>query len=123
MGSRRTYLLGFILSLGLTLTAWLLVRRHVGSHHLFWTDKAVIITIMTLAITQLAVQLMFFLHLGKESKPRWNLTVLCFALTVLLILVLGSLWIMYNLDYHHPHKALPPSELNKSIIKDEGVKP
>jgi cytochrome o ubiquinol oxidase operon protein cyoD len=117
----KAYITGFILSLSLTLTAWLLVHRHVSSHHLFLSDKVLIITILCLAIAQLIAQLVFFLHLGRESKPRWNLTVLSFALIVVLILVLGSLWIMYNLDYHHPSHSLTPTELNHSIIKDEGI--
>ena len=121
--SLKAYIWGFGLSLLLTLGSWLLVRRHVHSHHSFLVDSVLIAVILAMAITQLIVQLVFFLHLGRESKPRWNLTVLSFALMVLLILVLGSLWIMYNLDYHHPHKTLSPSELNQSIIKDEGLQP
>jgi cytochrome o ubiquinol oxidase operon protein cyoD len=120
---KDAYATGFVVSLILTISAWLLVRHHVQTHHLFWTDKAIVITIVFLAIIQLFVQLTFFLHLFNESKPRWNLTVLGLALTTLLILVLGSLWIMYNLGYHHPHNVLSPEELNHSIIKDEGVQP
>ena len=51
-----------------------------------------------LAVAQLMVQLVFFLHLGTESKPRWNLTVVLFALMVVVILVFGSLWIMKNIN-------------------------
>ena len=119
----RAYIRGFGLSLALTLTGWLLVNRHVENRHLFWSDKTLIVLILVLAVVQLVVQLVFFLHLGRESKPRWNLSVLSFAVIVLLILVLGSLWIMYNLDYRHPRKALSPNEINQSIIKDEGINP
>jgi cytochrome o ubiquinol oxidase operon protein cyoD len=118
---KRAYITGFVLSLILTLTAWLIVRRHFGSGGLYLTDKVVLITILVLALIQLGVQLAFFLHLFSESKPRWNLTVLSFALIVLLILVLGSLWIMYSLDYRHARNKLPPAELDKSIIEDEGI--
>jgi hypothetical protein len=38
---------------------------------------------------------------------------------VLGILVLGSLWIMSNLNYH----MQSPSQLDQSIIQDEGVQP
>src|SRR4051812_21790416 len=97
MGNQKNYLLGFLLALLLSLAAWLLVHKHVASHHLFWTDKGLVITIISLALVQLFVQLTFFLHLFSEKKPRWNLTVLSFALIVVLILVGGSLWIIYNL--------------------------
>jgi cytochrome o ubiquinol oxidase operon protein cyoD len=63
------------------------------------------------------VQLVFFLHLGGEGKPRWRLTAFLFMLLVLVILVFGSLWIMYNLDYH---MTMSPEELDSQIIEDEG---
>jgi len=55
-------------------------------------------TIGVLAVIQMFVQLIFFLHLGKENKPRWNTLIFAFMLLVLLIVVLGTLWIMHSLD-------------------------
>jgi heme/copper-type cytochrome/quinol oxidase subunit 4 len=73
----------------------------------------------SLAIAQLITQLLFFLHLEKEPKPRWNLLVLSFAVTVAVILVFGSLWIMQNLNYRHGgHNGSQYSEAE--IIEDEG---
>lgn len=46
------------------------------------------------------IQLFFFLHLGQESKPYWNSQLFLFMLTILVILVIGSLWIMHNLSYN-----------------------
>ena len=48
---------------------------------------------------QAIVQLIFFLHIGQEAKPHWETVVFCFTVLVLLIIVIGSLWIMYDLDY------------------------
>jgi cytochrome o ubiquinol oxidase operon protein cyoD len=110
-GTLRTYITGFILSVALTLAAYMLVVNHsLGS---LWLTAAIV----ALAILQLGVQLFFFLHLGRESKPRWNLTVFSFALIVVLILVFGSLWIMNNLNYN----MMTPTQTDQSIIKDEGV--
>jgi cytochrome o ubiquinol oxidase operon protein cyoD len=110
-GSIASYISGFLLSLMLTLTSYFLVNRHVSSHHTAISHDVLIFMITGLAITQLLVQLIFFLHLDTESKPRWNLTVLLFALTVLIIVVFGSLWIMNNLNYHDQS----PAEQNKYI--------
>jgi cytochrome o ubiquinol oxidase operon protein cyoD len=99
-GSIRSYVTGFGLSLLLTLTAYLLVHRHVSSYHTAISHEVLKVMITGLALTQLLVQLVFFLHLDKESKPRWNLTVLFFAATVVVIVVFGSVWIMHNLNYH-----------------------
>jgi cytochrome o ubiquinol oxidase operon protein cyoD len=112
-GTVRTYTIGFVLSLILTLTAYILVVNEVFSS---WTLVGVL---AALAITQLAVQLVCFLHVGKESKPRWNLTVMAFAVMVVFILVFGSLWIMKNIQYNHTHN-MTPSETTKFIIHDEG---
>lgn len=111
-GSVKSYTAGFVFSIALTLVAYVLASRQVASG---W---ALIYTLAVLAVTQLFVQLVFFLHLGRESKPRWNLVVFCFALMVVLILVFGSLWIMKNLSY--AHNQLTPQQTNQYIVKDEG---
>ena len=118
--AKGTYIAGFLLSLGLTIGAYLLVWRHVRSHHTVFTDEFLNVAVAVLALTQLLVQLVFFLHLSRESKPRWNLVVLSFAALVVLILVSGSLWIMWSLNYHHAHQ-MNPAQTDTYIIHDEGI--
>jgi len=115
-----SYIVGFGLSLALTLGAYLLVSQHVNGQHLFLTHRFLISVVLVLAMIQLIVQLVFFLHLGREEKPRWNLRVLLFAVLVVTILVVGSLWIMAHLNYNM--QLNKPSETDSSIIKDEGFK-
>jgi cytochrome o ubiquinol oxidase operon protein cyoD len=130
-GTLLTYFSGFLLSLALTLTAFLMVKKHIDSHHLTFSDNFMLIVLSILAITQLMVQLVFFLHLDRESKPWWNMTVLVFALGTVFILVAGSIWIMDNLEYHHGshdvthdgHALTSPDQTNQYIIQDEGVQP
>ncbi|MDB5161152.1 MAG: putative cytochrome ubiquinol oxidase chain cyoD, partial [Candidatus Saccharibacteria bacterium] len=110
-GSLTSYTVGFIYSLVLTFTAYIFISNHVFS------GNALIGAIIALAIVQLLVQLVFFLHLDRESKPRWNLVVLLFALMVVLIVVIGSLWIMSNLNYH-----MDAHQSDTYIIHDEGIK-
>lgn len=119
--SVNSYITGFVLSLVLTLVAYSLVWRYVQSNYTLYTDKFLLISVAALAITQLLVQLVFFLHLSRESKPRWNLAVLSFAVLIVVILVFGSLWIMWNLDYHHASE-ITPAETDKYIIEDEGIR-
>lgn len=101
--SYRSYVTGFILSLIFTLSAYMLVEIHANSHRLTFAPQFLIPAIVVLALIQLVVQLVFFLHLNKESNPRWNLTVLLFAIMVVGILVFGSLWIMENINHHYDH--------------------
>lgn len=91
------YVSGFVMSLLLTLLAYLLVTKDV-------VDGWVVIpAIVVLAVVQFVVQLVFFLHLGRETKPRWNLMAFLFMILVVFIVVAGSLWIMANLDYNMSH--------------------
>jgi cytochrome o ubiquinol oxidase operon protein cyoD len=57
-------------------------------------------TIMGLAFLQALVQLVCFLHLGSETSPFWNTLLFLFMLAIMLIVVVGSVYIMYNLNYH-----------------------
>jgi cytochrome o ubiquinol oxidase subunit IV len=88
------YLLGFCLSAILTVTAYLVARHHLLSGTPF------VILLLGLALLQALIQLVLFLELGREAKPRWKLYTFFFMATVLLIVVLGSLWIMSNLRYN-----------------------
>lgn len=114
-GSVLSYTLGFVASLILTFGAYTVVTSSNYSRGILIGVTAV------LAIIQLFVQLYFFLHLGRESKPRWNLIALSFALMVVLIVVIGSIWIMNNLSYNGGHSS-SPSDTDSYIIKDEGFK-
>lgn len=87
------YVSGFVISLFLTLEAYVLVAHHELSR------KLLIGTVAALALIQFMVQLVLFLHLGRETKPRWKLVVFLFMIMVVFILVFGSIWIMYSLNY------------------------
>ena len=96
--------IGFGASLLLTLVAFWLVIQHVQDSAALPAD-VLVPRIIGLAVIQLIVQLYFFLHLGNESKPRWNFIVFLFMILVLVIVVLGSIWIMDNLNYNMmPHE-------------------
>lgn len=98
-GTKRAYIIGFVLSVILTSIAFMLVKVHVDHDHAYPSDNFMMAVLPVLAVVQLFVQLVFFLHVGRESKPRWNAWALSFAFTVVIILVVGSLWIMSNLNY------------------------
>ena len=85
---------GFLLSLVFTLVAYILVVDKVLQ------GNVLLVSVMTLALLQTITQLVLFLHLGDEPKPQWKLMTFLFMITVLVIIVAGSLWIMYHLDYN-----------------------
>jgi cytochrome o ubiquinol oxidase subunit IV len=115
--STRNYVIGFGLSLALTLLAYLFVQRHLASHHAFLSDNTMLFMLTLLALSQLVIQLLYFLHLGREPKPRWNFLVFCFMLGMVLTLVFGSLWIMHNLNYHMP----PADKVDQYLRSQDGL--
>src|SRR5271169_1096834 len=90
----KQHVIGFILSIVLTLAAYFIVVEHL------LTGLGMTLALGSLAILQALIQLIFFLDLGKEPKPRWNLIHFLFMVLLLVILVAGSLWIMHHLDYN-----------------------
>lgn len=96
-GSVKSYVIGFALSIIITIAAFVLVGKQLLS------NEALFVVISILAVLQLYIQLVFFLHLNTSSEGRWNLMAFIFSLIVVLILVFGSMWIMYNLNYNMVH--------------------
>lgn len=92
-GTLKSYLIGFIASLLLTCASFLLVATRVLS------AQTLLYTIIILALLQALVQLRLFLHLGQEAKPRWETFVFYFMVLTLLVVAIGSLWVMYDLNY------------------------
>lgn len=91
--SRRDYLVGFLLSALLTAGSFWLVMS--GALH---DAGRTIIAIMVLAVAQILVQTAFFLHVNRRSEGGWTLVAMVFTAVLLLILISGSLWIMYHLN-------------------------
>jgi cytochrome o ubiquinol oxidase operon protein cyoD len=114
MGTYKSYIAGFVFSLLLTFAAFGAVWAHINQGQL--STPLLIAVLLVLAAAQLMVQLLFFLHVGSETRPRWNMLALLFAGLVLVIIVGGSLWIMKNLDYN-----MNPAATTDFIIKDEGI--
>lgn len=88
------YIIGFVLSLLLTLAAYMIVVNGVLG------GMMLLLALGGLALVQMAVQLIYFLHLGEEAGPRYKLASFGFMAVILLIIVVGSIWIMDNLNYN-----------------------
>lgn len=91
-GSVKTYLIGFLLSVILTLIPFLMVMNGAAS------KTALFGVIVVAAVAQLVVQLVCFLHLGTAPDERWNLISFIFTVIVIVLLVGLSIWIMWSLN-------------------------
>ena len=56
------------------------------------------VLIILVAAVQIVVHMVYFLHMNTSSEERWNLVALIFTVLIIAIVVVGSLWIMYNLN-------------------------
>lgn len=91
-GTVKSYIIGFSASLLLTIASFLLVISKLLSGHLL------VYSLIGLAVVQAIVQVLFFLHVGQEPKPRWETISFCFMVLFLLIVLIGTLWVMNDLD-------------------------
>jgi cytochrome o ubiquinol oxidase operon protein cyoD len=90
-GSMQSYVFGFLLSIVLTVIPLVVVMNDMLG------KSATLIVILVTAVLQFVVQLLFFMHLREEKKPRYNLMALIFGLVIMMTIVAGSIWIMtYN---------------------------
>ncbi len=109
--SLTSYVIGFAVSIYLTLMAYVMVV-----HHLF-SRRILLYLLPITALLQFIIQLICFLHIGREFKPRWKLFVFLFMLLIVIILVAGSIWIMANLNYH----MQSPAQINKYLQSQDGL--
>ncbi|ATA24948.1 cytochrome o ubiquinol oxidase subunit IV [Brenneria goodwinii] len=89
-GSVKSYLIGFVLSVILTVIPFAMVMSGSASQH------AIILTVVGCAVVQILVHLIYFLHLSSASEERWNVVALAFTVLIIAIVVAGSIWIMWN---------------------------
>lgn len=88
--------IGFVASLILTFLAFLIFFRPDFFHLDMKTNIALI---LILAVLQASFQSICFLNILSEKGPRWNLVVFASTLSIIVIIILGSIWIMHHLDY------------------------
>ncbi len=88
---RRRYMIGYGGSLLLTLVVFSIA-------YLFGIEtRGVYLTIGLLGLAQLIVQLVYFLHIDRRRSSREDLDLILFSTLVLLIIILGTVWILGNL--------------------------
>ncbi|WP_159566032.1 cytochrome o ubiquinol oxidase subunit IV [Budvicia diplopodorum] len=91
-GSVKSYLIGFVLSVILTaIPFWIVMTKAAG-------PSTLVVSVALFAVVQVVVHLVYFLHMNTKSEERWNFIALIFTGLIIAIVVVGSLWIMYNLN-------------------------
>jgi cytochrome o ubiquinol oxidase operon protein cyoD len=89
----RNYLIGLVLAAGLTVASF-----WVASGTSLIYTPGVPMALAALAIGQMGVHLVFFLHITTGSENTNNALALAFGVLIVGIVIAGSLWIMYHLN-------------------------
>ena len=95
------YTIGLALAVILTATSF-----WVANTSLLWAP-GIPLGLVVLAIAQMGVHLVFFLHITTGPDNTNNVLALAFGILTVILVVAGSLWIMANLN----DNMMPPAEL------------
>lgn len=94
-GTLRSYLIGFGLSVVLTLIPFWLVLGDVMDNR-YWA----VAIIFVLGGTQMIVHIHYFLHVSLKIDDGWQVMALLFTILLLVIVLAGSIWVMTHLNSH-----------------------
>jgi cytochrome o ubiquinol oxidase operon protein cyoD len=100
-GSVLGYSVGLGFALLLTATSFFITKTDV-----FW-GPGLPVGLAVLAIAQMGVHLVFFLHIGTAPDNTNNVLALAFGILIVTLVVSGSLWIMAHLNAN----MMPPSAI------------
>ena len=84
------------------------VSFYIAQSTLVW-QPSIPIALSVLALAQMGVHLVFFLHITSGPDNVNNVMALAFGLLIVMLLVFGSLWIMTHLD----HNVMPMERVMK----------
>jgi cytochrome o ubiquinol oxidase subunit IV len=95
------YVIGLLLATLLTIVSF-----YVAKSNQFW-QPSIPIALVVLAIAQMGVHLVFFIHITTAPDNTNNILALAFGVLIVTLVVVGSLWIMYNLN----HNLMPMNQI------------
>jgi cytochrome o ubiquinol oxidase operon protein cyoD len=89
----KGYLIGFLLSVVLTaIPFWLVMGQVLPS------PRATAFVILAFAAVQMIVHMIFFLHMNAKVEGGWSMLALTFTVALVVIMLAGSIWVMYHLN-------------------------
>ena len=110
-GSRKGYVIGFLLSVFLTAVPFGLVMSGVIADPR-WTAGIV----MAFAIVQIVVHMIYFLHMNTKSENGWTLLALIFTVVIVGIVIVGSLWVMYHMNVNMMPDMQPGMQMSADAM-------
>ena len=101
-GTRKGYIVGFLLSVVLTaIPFWLVMAKVLERPGITGA------LLLGLAAVQIVVHMVYFLHMNAKSEGGWSLLALIFTIVLVVIALSGSLWVMYHLNENMMPSSMP----------------
>jgi cytochrome o ubiquinol oxidase subunit IV len=86
------YMTGFVLSVLLTaIPFWLVMAKVLPA-------SAAVPVVLGFAAVQMIVHMIYFLHMNAKVEGGWSMLALLFTALLVVILMAGSIWVMYNMN-------------------------
>jgi cytochrome o ubiquinol oxidase operon protein cyoD len=91
----KGYATGFVLAVILTAIPFWLVMQGVIK------DSSTLgLVLLGLAAVQVVVHMIYFLHMNSKLEQGWTMLALVFTVMLLVIMLSGSIWVMYHLNHN-----------------------
>jgi cytochrome o ubiquinol oxidase operon protein cyoD len=103
----KGYVVGFLLSAVLTaIPFWLVMGKVLPS------PRLTAMVILAFAAVQIVVHMVYFLHMNAKAEGGWSLLALVFTAAVVVIMLAGSIWVMFHLNTNMMPMADPQAMRN-----------
>lgn len=106
---KKRLFIGFVTSLVCTLVVYVAVTNAWFSEYF-----AAVLFVLIIGLAQALIQARYFLHFDEESKPRWQFHSFWFTALMVVVIVVGSIWVMLNLNYN---MGMSPEQMNQYMLK------
>jgi cytochrome o ubiquinol oxidase subunit IV len=90
----RSYLLGLALAVGLTIASFWIARTHIIY------GPSVPVALVALAVAQMGIHLVFFLHITTAPDNTNNVLALALGVLIVFVLVFGTVWVMAHMNHN-----------------------
>ena len=91
----RGYVTGFVLAVILTaIPFWLVMGKVIAN------SSTTGFVLLGFAAVQIVVHVVYFLHMNTKTEQGWSMLALLFTFMLLVIMLSGSIWVMYHLNHN-----------------------
>lgn len=89
----KGYAIGFVLAVILTaIPFWLVMNKVIAD------SSTLGFVVLGFAAVQVVVHMIYFLHMNTKVEGGWSMLAMLFTLMVLIIMMAGSIWVMYHMN-------------------------